>query len=193
MCTPTCSRRRVCALGHENAIGQFRRRKLAGEDKRRGLRTSRFAHRSPHARPIASTRPRTPHSPRARPGARCASLEKTRTMGYTVGEDGLSIQDAASLDPSTLTPLSPEVISRQATINIGACPLSRDPRPESRARGLGLNATGRSEAGAHASTPTARAPPRPSPPLFLTEAPSCFHPALSQVRSDTSRTVNRRS
>ena len=127
------------------------------------------------------------------PGARCASLEKTRTMGYTVGEDGLSIQDAASLDPSTLTPLSPEVISRQATINIGACPLSRDPRPESRARGLGLNATGRSEAGAHASTPTARAPQHPSPPLFLTEAPSCFHPALSQVRSDTSRTVNRRS
>ena len=46
-----------------------------------------------------------------------------------MGEDGLSIQDAASLDPSTLTPLSPEVISRQATINIGACPLSRDPRP----------------------------------------------------------------
>ena len=114
-------------------------------------------------------------------------------MGYTVGEDGLSIQDAASLDPSTLTPLSPEVISRQATINIGACPLSRDPRPESRARGLGLNATGRSEAGAQASTPTARAPRHPSPPLFLTEAPSCFHPALSQVRSDTSRTVNRRS
>ena len=46
-------------------------------------------------------------------------------MGYTVGEDGLSVQDAASLDPSTLTPLSPEVISRQATINIGACALPR--------------------------------------------------------------------
>lgn len=42
-------------------------------------------------------------------------------MGYQVGEDGLSIQDAESLDPTTLTPLSPEVISRQATINIGAC------------------------------------------------------------------------
>ena len=41
-------------------------------------------------------------------------------MGYVVGEDGLSIQDAASLDASTLTPLTPEVISRQATINIGA-------------------------------------------------------------------------
>ena len=42
-------------------------------------------------------------------------------MGYVVGEDGLSVQDAESLDPSSLTPLSPEVISRQATINIGAC------------------------------------------------------------------------
>lgn len=41
-------------------------------------------------------------------------------MGYVVGEDGLSVQDADALDPSTLTPLSPEVISRQATINIGA-------------------------------------------------------------------------
>jgi len=41
-------------------------------------------------------------------------------MGYVVGEDGLSIQDAASLDASTLTPLTLEVISRQATINIGA-------------------------------------------------------------------------
>lgn len=54
-------------------------------------------------------------------------------MGYTVGEDGLSVQDAASLDPSTLTPLSPEVISRQATINIGACPLPRDAPPGARA------------------------------------------------------------
>jgi len=40
-------------------------------------------------------------------------------MVYVVGEDGLSVQDADSLDASTLTPLSPEVISRQATINIG--------------------------------------------------------------------------
>jgi hypothetical protein len=46
-------------------------------------------------------------------------------MGYQVGEDGLSVQDAATLDASTLTPLSPEVISRQATINIGA---RRSPR-----------------------------------------------------------------
>ncbi|OQS07835.1 eukaryotic translation initiation factor 2 subunit 3 [Thraustotheca clavata] len=31
----------------------------------------------------------------------------------------LAVQDLASLDPKTLTPLTPEVISRQATINIG--------------------------------------------------------------------------
>ena len=47
--------------------------------------------------------------------------KKGEKMGYVVGEDGLSVQDADSLDASTLTPLSPEVISRQATINIGAC------------------------------------------------------------------------
>ena len=37
---------------------------------------------------------------------------------------GLAKQDLATLDVSTLNPLSPEVISRQATINIGArrCP-----------------------------------------------------------------------
>lgn len=33
--------------------------------------------------------------------------------------EGLRKQDLATLDPSTLTPLSPDVISRQATINIG--------------------------------------------------------------------------
>ncbi|GFH21820.1 uncharacterized protein HaLaN_19190, partial [Haematococcus lacustris] len=32
---------------------------------------------------------------------------------------GLREQDLKTLDPSKLTPLSPEVISRQATINIG--------------------------------------------------------------------------
>mmetsp|Transcript_15783 Transcript_15783/g.28080 ORF Transcript_15783/g.28080 Transcript_15783/m.28080 type:complete len:474 (+) Transcript_15783:78-1499(+) len=32
---------------------------------------------------------------------------------------GLSVQDITKLDPSTLTPLTPEVISRQATINVG--------------------------------------------------------------------------
>jgi hypothetical protein len=36
-----------------------------------------------------------------------------------------SAQDLATLDVTKLTPLSPEVISRQATINIGA----RDARP----------------------------------------------------------------
>jgi translation initiation factor 2 subunit 3 len=34
-------------------------------------------------------------------------------------QSGLIEQDLASLDPSTLTPLSPQVMSRQATINIG--------------------------------------------------------------------------
>ena len=62
-------------------------------------------------------------------------------MGYVVGEDGLSIQDAASLDASTLTPLTPEVISRQATINIGAFLAEIEPvAPKStfRFQGLGL-------------------------------------------------------
>jgi len=34
-------------------------------------------------------------------------------------QDHLAKQDASSIDPKTLTPLTPEVISRQATINIG--------------------------------------------------------------------------
>ena len=49
-----------------------------------------------------------------------ASQAVTAKMGYVVGEDGLSVQDADGLDPTSLTPLTPEVISRQATINIGA-------------------------------------------------------------------------
>ena len=36
-----------------------------------------------------------------------------------VAEDGLAVQDLASLKVENLNPLSPEVISRQATINIG--------------------------------------------------------------------------
>mmetsp|Transcript_11437 Transcript_11437/g.41849 ORF Transcript_11437/g.41849 Transcript_11437/m.41849 type:complete len:467 (-) Transcript_11437:124-1524(-) len=40
-------------------------------------------------------------------------------MDYEIGEDGLIVQDLATLDVSKLNPLSPEVISRQATINIG--------------------------------------------------------------------------
>jgi hypothetical protein len=34
-------------------------------------------------------------------------------------ESGLSIQDLSKLDCALLTPLTPEVISRQATINVG--------------------------------------------------------------------------
>jgi translation initiation factor 2 subunit 3 len=34
-------------------------------------------------------------------------------------DDGLAVQDVVNLDPAKLTPLTPEVISRQATINIG--------------------------------------------------------------------------
>ncbi|GMH75054.1 hypothetical protein TrVE_jg11300 [Triparma verrucosa] len=34
-------------------------------------------------------------------------------------QDHLSVQDASTLDAKTLTPLTPEVISRQATINVG--------------------------------------------------------------------------
>merc|ERR1712035_279644 len=39
--------------------------------------------------------------------------------GTTLGQPHLARQDLNSLDVSTLTPLSPEVISRQATINVG--------------------------------------------------------------------------
>uniref|UniRef100_A0A8C9WF31 protein-synthesizing GTPase n=1 Tax=Scleropages formosus TaxID=113540 RepID=A0A8C9WF31_SCLFO len=39
--------------------------------------------------------------------------------GVTLGQPHLSRQDLSTLDVSTLTPLSPEIISRQATINIG--------------------------------------------------------------------------
>ena len=34
-------------------------------------------------------------------------------------DDGLAVQDLATLDVSSLSPATPEVISRQATINIG--------------------------------------------------------------------------
>uniref|UniRef100_A0A3Q2P1V3 protein-synthesizing GTPase n=1 Tax=Fundulus heteroclitus TaxID=8078 RepID=A0A3Q2P1V3_FUNHE len=39
--------------------------------------------------------------------------------GTTLGQPHLAKQDLSTLDVSTLTPLSPEIISRQATINIG--------------------------------------------------------------------------
>ena len=41
------------------------------------------------------------------------------SSGVKTDEHGLAIQDLATLDVNTLTPLSPEVISRQATVNIG--------------------------------------------------------------------------
>lgn len=40
----------------------------------------------------------------------------------------LLLQDLSTLDAAKLTPLSPEVISRQATINIGACGSPNDSR-----------------------------------------------------------------
>jgi len=40
-------------------------------------------------------------------------------MAAASGDDGLAIQDLAKLDTSKLTPLTPEVISRQATMNVG--------------------------------------------------------------------------
>jgi len=40
-------------------------------------------------------------------------------MGSGVRQDHLAVQDLATLDVTTLTPSTPEVISRQATINIG--------------------------------------------------------------------------
>ena len=36
-----------------------------------------------------------------------------------MASDGLSVQSLDNLDVGSLTPLTPEVISRQATINIG--------------------------------------------------------------------------
>lgn len=47
--------------------------------------------------------------------SRCGVARSALTDGSP-----LSLQDLSTLDVSTLTPLSPEVISRQATINIGA-------------------------------------------------------------------------
>jgi hypothetical protein len=42
-------------------------------------------------------------------------------MEYKVDEaTGLSVQDLSQLDATELTPLDPTVMSRQATLNIGA-------------------------------------------------------------------------
>ena len=47
-----------------------------------------------------------------------ATLSKDMNK-MTLGQPQLSVQDLETLDITKLTPLSPEVISRQATINIG--------------------------------------------------------------------------
>jgi len=44
------------------------------------------------------------------------SLAHSPQMASAVAEDGLSIQNVDALDPSKLTPLTPEVISRQVHI-----------------------------------------------------------------------------
>lgn len=44
---------------------------------------------------------------------------KDHNKARDVKQDHLSVQNLATLDPSILTPLTPEIISRQATINIG--------------------------------------------------------------------------
>eukprot|EP01084_Bolivina_argentea_P297993 513453_1 len=45
--------------------------------------------------------------------------ENAPALGYKTGPDGLSIQNLNKIDINTLTPLTGEVMSRQATINIG--------------------------------------------------------------------------
>ncbi|VEN43983.1 unnamed protein product [Callosobruchus maculatus] len=48
-----------------------------------------------------------------------AIMASNETSGVTTGQPNLQKQDLSKLDVTKLTPLSPEVISRQATINIG--------------------------------------------------------------------------
>ena len=47
------------------------------------------------------------------------SAAPAATAVHASSDCGLAVQDLATLDISKLTPLSPEVISRQATLNIG--------------------------------------------------------------------------
>lgn len=78
--------------------------------------------------------PRTPSSARKVPinhGATAAQINSAERVegakelppGVAIGNgcylQGLAKQDLATLDVAKLTPLTPEVISRQATINIG--------------------------------------------------------------------------
>jgi len=51
--------------------------------------------------------------------ATSAPIQKEALTKMTLGQPQLSVQDLNTLDIKKLTPLSPEVISRQATINIG--------------------------------------------------------------------------
>ena len=46
-------------------------------------------------------------------------MPESELPSVTTGQPHLAKQDLGTLDTSKLTPLSPEVISRQATINIG--------------------------------------------------------------------------
>ena len=48
-----------------------------------------------------------------------SSTEEVPSLGYKTGPDGLSVQNLSKMDISTLSPLTGEVMSRQATINIG--------------------------------------------------------------------------
>lgn len=47
------------------------------------------------------------------------SAESDRHKSFGAVQSHLAVQDLSTLDVATLTPLSPQVISRQATINIG--------------------------------------------------------------------------
>ena len=46
-------------------------------------------------------------------------LDPETILGYRVNKDGLSIQNFKDLNKTNLSPLTGEVMSRQATINIG--------------------------------------------------------------------------
>ena len=58
--------------------------------------------------------------------AKCSATKPTVTkpetefsLGYKTGDDGLSIQNLSKMDLESLSPLTGEVMSRQATVNIG--------------------------------------------------------------------------
>ena len=51
------------------------------------------------------------------------SCQSPENVAETESRAACAAQDLAKLKPAELTPLSPEVISRQATINIGMSPV----------------------------------------------------------------------